>query len=537
MITIHLSTKLKNEANKYLLEILTYLLATKQINNTEKLSKLIDFWLINISDENLVSLLNNCKELIARYNTADEDVLFNYVKLSQNLDFYYKLFGVQNNSELAVTISRKITQLFKKYKVLDMFNHIEKENFDDVDELVLKMQTQLQELSMDNEEIQESFINLQDYEQLVQTLQQSFRIACLIPEIDNILMGFMPANLYLFGGALGGGKSAMLMNLAIGLATSVKLVEEALVNYIQNITGKSLKPIIVYISLENNRIQIASRYYSILYNTLPFQSSPEIVKPTPLSVLHNKVGINNIAIFDFADKLIHPSAVKRILENIMASGFYPVAVIIDYLDEFYIEEKLELRHKIGLSAKLLRAYANQFNTIMISATQLNRKGIEGELSIATLSESIEHAKRTDVLTLIRTVNVSKQVLINNLLIDEEFEKQGEYPAMFVKIVKNRTGLLTGRILIQSTSSKLGFKSLVYCKDWDVSLNKMYNLLPDYLKYYLSQPNIVYKNAQTNSILHMTKPDDLEPDELFHYIINQNFQSDNKGILEKLQELQ
>jgi len=129
------------------------------------------------------------------------------------------------------------------------------------------------------------------------------------------------------------------------------------------------------------------------------------------------------------------------------------------------------------------------------------------------------------------------VLINNLLIDEEFEKQGEYPAMFVKIVKNRTGLLTGRILIQSTSSKLGFKSLVYCKDWDVSLNKMYNLLPDYLKYYLSQPNIVYKNAQTNSILHITKPDDLEPDELFHYIVNQNFQSDNKGILEKLQELQ
>jgi len=91
MITIHLSTKLKSEANKYLLEILTYLLATKQINNIEKLSKLIDFWLINISDETLVSLLNNCKELIARYNTADEDILFNYVKLSQNFRFLLQI--------------------------------------------------------------------------------------------------------------------------------------------------------------------------------------------------------------------------------------------------------------------------------------------------------------------------------------------------------------------------------------------------------------------------------------------------------------
>ncbi len=518
---------IKFKPNLYLLECVSYLLATRQLNSAciNQLKELIPQWKL-IADEQAIQILNNINYIIENYNTIQ--YFDDYVVMSKPIEFYYKLYNVTDDKELAQCIEQKV---FKYYLTIQYENLIHKYEITSVDpeniENIYKDLTSAftETYSEILEAKQNSYITIikpDDIHDIATNIETTLRIPCFIPEIDLITNGFIPGHFYLFAGSLGGGKSALLMNLALGFSVAAKLFAKNIMDmikldYVKN--KDELEPVVLYISLENNLIQIKSRYFAILKDVIPFQTTTKGID-TPLYKLYSLLNIQFVS-FELIDDVVYAYEVKNIIEQMILNGKFPIAVVIDYLDEFSVSQNVDLRHKFGIITKILRTLAYKYNTIIVTATQLNRKGIEGKLDITSLSESIEHAKRTDFLSFIYTFNGTPQELLSNTIpANKIFDASNDkYPIMHVKVVKNRISLQLQKINILSCNgSKLGFKSLVYGKDWELSLaygtskslltDELYNLLVD---------SRFIPVIEAKTIQHIHEPDNNNPGLMFSII--------------------
>jgi len=177
-------------------------------------------------------------------------------KLSQPLEFYYKLFDVANLDELQSTILDrlyKIQFIAKVYEKIQLLQH-PIHDYNKVEMLVSELLSDLNEVR--DKELTEKIFNAKDL--LNVTEISDLKLVSLIPELDLVLGGFYVNNLYLFAAGLGQGKSFTLLNMAVGFSVFLKAFE----NYYKDWYGK--KPVVLYISLENTSVQIRNRLYTLL---------------------------------------------------------------------------------------------------------------------------------------------------------------------------------------------------------------------------------------------------------------------------------
>lgn len=453
-----------------LLEYLIYVIPQKNLELNELIKEVCQIWRsmiirehheqLDIIYKQLQDIDSACKyltperlQLIEKYKDLYED------KLAETLNDYiriyriYKIFEKYNNKEY------KATELHKELSAL-----------------VLEIQDELEKFSTK----QDNFINYIDMQQL-ETLENAniLKYVSFIPEIDYTLNGFSEG-LYLFAGTLGSGKSSLLLNLSLGFNIFVNLYEDDLKEKVTN----GLTPSVIYITVENTYEQTLLRIKSILNDSSPIAI---INRDTPLKALTELIGLNKLIIVNLLYEHATMTNIEKAIKQIMNNGYHPTIIIFDYMDEIYITDNIEYRHKFGLASRFLRNLALKYKSVVITATQLNRKAFDGKISIATLSESIEHAKKADAIIML----VTGKTTLNNIklanykvLFAETKNNQSqsndpfsiairnsetEFPAMFLSVQKNRYNLILSDIgLLTSPNSKIGFASLIECLDFNIS---------------------------------------------------------------------
>jgi len=435
-------------------------------------------------------------------------------KLSQPLEFYYKLFDVANLDELQSTILDrlyKIQFIAKVYEKIQLLQH-PIHDYNKVEMLVSELLSDLNEVR--DKELTEKIFNAKDL--LNVTEISDLKLVSLIPELDLVLGGFYVNNLYLFAAGLGQGKSFTLLNMAVGFSVFLKAFE----NYYKDWYGK--KPVVLYISLENTSVQIRNRLYTLLNDctlTIPKE------KNTPLKQLFQAV--DNFYIISLSDEIVDYVYIENIVLSMQSKNMHPVVIVLDYMDELYAPANIsEYRHKLGYNARMLRKIAMNHNLLIVSATQINRKGIEeGNISITHLSESIEHGKVTDALIGLVPVTINKGYIITNQPLTRDIIKSnldnkadaiGMINSMYLKVLKNRPNLLTGFGYAISNQSLTGFRSLIYGLNYEISIY----LVPSLHSYlgddYITKNYDVLHNSVTNRIAPFVKNLDVKDYSKYQY---------------------
>jgi hypothetical protein len=435
-------------------------------------------------------------------------------KLSQPLEFYYKLFDVANLDELQSTILDrlyKIQFVAKVYEKIQLLQH-PIHDYNKVERLVSELLSDLNEVR--DKELTEKIFNAKDL--LNVTEISDLKLVSLIPELDLVLGGFYVNNLYLFAAGLGQGKSFTLLNMAVGFSVFLKAFE----NYYKDWYGK--KPIVLYISLENTSVQIRNRLYTLLNDctlTIPKE------KNTPLKQLFQAV--DNFYIISLSDEIVDYVYIENIVLSMQSKNMHPVVIVLDYMDELYAPANInEYRHKLGYNARMLRKIAMNHNLLVVSATQINRKGIEeGNISITHLSESIEHGKVTDALIGLVPVTINKGYVITNQPLTKDIIKSsldnkadaiGMINSMYLKVLKNRPNLLTGFGYAISNQSLTGFRSLIYGLNYEISIY----LVPSLHSYlgddYITTNYDILHSSVTNRIAPFVKNLDVKDYSKFQY---------------------
>lgn len=490
----------------YVIEV-TFFCALQNKKMLDLIKNILPYWSMLATEEQ--------KPLLSMLTTfVNKGVPEHDFKLSQPLEFYYKLFDVANLDELQSTILDrlyKIQFIAKVYEKIQLLQH-PIHDYNKVEMLVSELLSDLNEVR--DKELTEKIFNAKDLLNITEL--SDLKLVSLIPELDLVLGGFYVNNLYLFAAGLGQGKSFTLLNMAVGFSVFLKAFE----NYYKDWYGK--KPVVLYISLENTSVQIRNRLYTLLNDctlTIPKE------KNTPLKQLFQAV--DNFYIISLSDEIVDYVYIENIVLSMQSKNMHPVVIVLDYMDELYAPANIsEYRHKLGYNARMLRKIAMNHNLLIVSATQINRKGIEeGNISITHLSESIEHGKVTDALIGLVPVTINKGYIITNQPLTKDIIKSnldnkadaiGMVNSMYLKVLKNRPNLLTGFGYAISNQSLTGFRSLIYGLNYEISIY----LVPSLHSYlgddYITTNYDVLHNSVTNRIAPFVKNLDVKDYSKYQY---------------------
>lgn len=450
--------------DRLMLEYLSYIIAQKNIDVIEQVKQLVKVWIQLKMDNDLVQNLVN--------QLNDLDNAHKYIILSQKLELYENLFA-----EDIYDILYKYNQLYELYNIFKKLEseNITQENINNIlNGYILDIQEKLEKLT----ERQQSNLNILDYTQISNVNStDTLKYVSFIPEIDITLNGFSQG-LYLFAGVLGSGKSSLLLNLTMGFNIFVNLYED---NLKEKVTD-GLIPSVVYITVENTYEQTLLRIKAILNDSSPIKLYEY---RTPLKTLYELINMDKMIIANILYENATMTNIEKLIKQIINKGYHPTIIIVDYMDEIYINENIEHRHKLGLISRFLRNLALKYNSVVITATQMNRKAMDGKISVAFLSESIEHAKKADAVIGLVTGKTSllniKTANYKSLNQDKDDNKNlgpfgevktiiQEYPAMFLSVQKNRYNLILSDIgILSSPNSNIAFTSLVECLNFDISM--------------------------------------------------------------------
>ncbi|MEM0325151.1 MAG: DnaB-like helicase C-terminal domain-containing protein [Candidatus Aenigmatarchaeota archaeon] len=465
-----------------LLEYLIHLIPQKNIELNELIKRVSIIW----------------RSIIVRENQHLLDIIYKQLEDIESAHKYIQLNNITPIEKCRDIYGDDITKLLNNYiRIYKIYEIVKKYDnkkitlsnlHSELSTMLIEIQDELEKFTIK----EESAINFIDIQQLDKLESMNIlKYVSFIPEIDFALNGFSEG-LYLFAGTLGSGKSSLLLNLSLGFNIFVNLYEDELKEKVTN----NLIPSVVYITVENTYEQTLLRIKAILNDSSPIAI---VNRDTPLKVLTELIGLNKLIIVNLLYEQATMTNIEKMIKQIISNGYHPTIIIFDYMDEVYILENIEYRHKFGLVSRFLRNLALKYKSVVITATQLNRKAFDGKISIASLSESIEHAKKADAIVMLVTGkttlnniklanyrdlfndNKNNQTQTNNPFASSIRNSDMEFPAMFLSVQKNRYNLILSDIgILTSPNCKIGFTSLIECLDFNISAS-ITNLKSKFIK--------------------------------------------------------
>lgn len=252
---------------------------------------------------------------------------------------------------------------------------------------------------------------------------------------DNVTDGLRPGELVLIGGESGGGKSMLLMNMAVQLwmqQNSIYTEEDKFE------PGNG----ILYFSLEMPFKPCLNRVLSRVSNNPSKLIRNAKLNPEEASKLKKALKFITRYPHQFEIVDIPRGATMESLELIYEdakANYDPKIIVIDYLGLMdYEGAEMDDWLKLGKIAEKIHEFARVHNVIVLSAVQLNRskggKEIEDKIGLHRIGRSA---------LIMQNANIAVQI--------ETRPNEKQYPDMYYHLIKNRDGELGKGKLIKNLS--------------------------------------------------------------------------------------
>lgn len=252
-------------------------------------------------------------------------------------------------------------------------------------------------------------------ERLARMLQFNAVMPTGYKELDILLNGGISRKeLLLFMAGSGVGKSIMMSNLAI--------------NFLFN------KLNVVYITLELAEDVVAKRFDTMITGISQREIFEKMSKvQADLEQLQPQMG--KLFIKRMPESTTNANHIRAYLKEFeMAHGFLPDVIVCDYMDLMTSNQKISAENlfvKDKYVAEELRSIANEYNLLMVSASQMNRSAIG--------AEDIDQSNIAGGLSKINTCDNLVAIIQT-----EAMKAAGEY---MLKLVKTRNSGGVGKILM------------------------------------------------------------------------------------------
>lgn len=184
--------------------------------------------------------------------------------------------------------------------------------------------------------------------------------------------------LYVFSGQTNVGKSIFLGNIAANIAAQGKTVVVISLEMPETVYGK----------------RISSKITKIPVNELSNRTSE--LKET-LNAYKEQNPNARIIFKEFPPKSVTVGHIKAFIKKLINKGIKPDAVVLDYLNLLASTEGDNSYEKVKDITEQTRALSYVFECPFISATQLNRSGINKEPDLDNISESMGLGHTADVI--------------------------------------------------------------------------------------------------------------------------------------------
>ncbi len=251
---------------------------------------------------------------------------------------------------------------------------------------------------------------------------------------DFVTDGARPGELILIGGESGGGKSMLLMNMALQMWLGNNTIDTTEGNFSP---GNN----ILYFSLEMPFKPCLNRVLSRLSGTPSKLIRSAKLNPEEAEKLKKALRFINRYPNQFEIVDIPRGATMESLELIYEDAkliYDPKIIVIDYLGLMdYEGAEMEDWLKLGKIAEKVHEFARVHNCIVLSAVQLNRKGgksDEDKIGLHRIGRSA---------LIMQNANIAVQI--------ETRTNEKQYPDMYYHVIKNRDGELGKGKLIKNLS--------------------------------------------------------------------------------------
>lgn len=252
-------------------------------------------------------------------------------------------------------------------------------------------------------------------ERLARMLQFNAVMPTMYKELDVLLNGGISRKeLLLFMAGSGVGKSIMMSNLAI--------------NFLMQ------KLNVVYITLELAEDVVAKRFDTMITGISQREIFEKMSKvQADLEQLQPSMG--KLFIKRMPESTTNANHIRAYLKEFeMANGFLPDVIVCDYMDLMTSNQKISAENlfvKDKYVAEELRSVANEYNLLMVSASQMNRSAIG--------AEDIDQSNIAGGLSKINTCDNLIAIIQTDAM-----KAAGEY---MLKLVKTRNSGGVGKVMM------------------------------------------------------------------------------------------
>lgn len=207
------------------------------------------------------------------------------------------------------------------------------------------------------------------HRRMEEMITQAIPISTLWLELDDIIGGGLQRKeMMLFGAASGRGKSVVMANLAVNLL----------------IQGHN----VLYISLELSELIISKRFDAMI-TRIAYTDIIGRANEVADNILMQKAKMGSLQIKRMSESVTTSNDIRAYLKEFeLANGYIPDAIVVDYIDLMASNRNISAENlfiKDKFVTEELRAIANDYNSMMITAVQLG-KGSE-KLEDKDLSQS------------------------------------------------------------------------------------------------------------------------------------------------------
>ena len=411
-------------------------------------------------------MINEIVSIILKNNIEDKEAILSFVNTegkyeNELIELLDSIFEEElSDSELMLldkTISDQLrySAIMERTDLLsDKLMNLKAENYDSLDGIIGELEEEFDGINKDIKSARESIENAKKdmslssngFVTILDGLIQKERnpaskVKSGIQYLNAMLNGgYEKGRLYCACGPAKGWKSGFLLNMAINAK-----------RYNQFVTNEpNMKPVIVYLSLENTNEETLMRVWNHCFGDADSIANYDKVDAARML---EKAGIftpNNplapeLQIWFRPNRSIDARDIAAMLEDLKKDGKECVFLVVDYLRRLKGAEKnKDLRLELSNITNELKTLAMEFNVPVLTATQLNREAFKvldeaetfdeklrasDKLGAANIGESIDIVQNADYAFIVN------QMFRRQLNDDGDVEYTDHY--LYIKLIASR----------------------------------------------------------------------------------------------------